>query len=202
MKFIFLLIFTMAVLNLGCSGGSDAGSAARTPSEEVVYTVRGVVKKVDPEAGKITIDHEAIEGYMQAMEMEFYADDGAMSADAKPGDKVEFELRRVGSKLTVISLKKVGEAAVISAAEIYKANCAECHGEKGEGTDKGISLVKGHALHHTVEEHIKQVTDGESDKMPAFRDKLTPDEIKAVVAYVRDEIQKGATRDDSHKHKH
>lgn len=201
MKVIFLLIFAIAACS-GCSGGSDAGKAARTPQQEFVYTVRGVVKKVDPDASKITIDHEAIEGYMGAMEMEFDAEDGAMSADAKPGDKVEFELRRVGSKLTVISLKKVGEAAVINGPEIYKANCAECHGDKGEGTGKGISLVKGHALHHTVEEHIKQVTDGEGDKMPAFRDKLTPDEIKAVVAYARDEIQKGATRDDSSKHKH
>lgn len=105
---IFAAIFVSMMLFAACSGGSDAKKPADAPQQEIVYKVRGVVKKVDAEAGKITIDHEAIEGYMQAMEMEFDAEDGAMSADAKPGDKVEFELRRVGSKLTVISLKKAG----------------------------------------------------------------------------------------------
>jgi Cu/Ag efflux protein CusF len=202
MRSLIISMTAAVMLFAACSSGSDAKKRADAPEQEIVYAVRGVVKKVDPAAGKLTIDHEAIEGYMQAMEMELDAEDTALSADPKPGERVEFELRRVGSRLTVISLKKTGESIAVNAAEIYKANCAECHGDKGEGTSKGISLVKGHALHHTVEEHLKQVTDGEDDKMPAFRDKLKPDEIKAVVAYVRDEIQKGAVRDDSSKHKH
>lgn len=88
-------------------------------------------------------------------------------------------------------------------AGIYKANCARCHGENGEGTDKGISFLKGHALDHTEEDFIKQVENGEKDeKMPAFKDKLTDEEIKAVVKYVREEIQKNADKTAGEKHQH
>lgn len=87
-------------------------------------------------------------------------------------------------------------------AEIYKANCARCHGENGDGTDKGISFLKGHALSHTEEDFIKQVTNGEEDEMPAFKDKLTEAEIKAVVKYVREEIQIRADRKEDKSHNH
>lgn len=38
--------------------------------------------------------------------------------------------------------------------------------------------------------------------MPAFREKLTREQIKEVVRFVREDIQKKAKRDDSSKHKH
>lgn len=108
MRFLICFSIALLILTSGCSSLNKHDGHSGSPQQEIVYKVRGVVKKVDAAASKITIDHEAIEGYMGAMEMEFDAEDGAMSADAKPGDKVEFELRRVGSTLTVISLKKAG----------------------------------------------------------------------------------------------
>lgn len=93
-------------------------------------------------------------------------------------------------------------ARKLSGAEIYKTNCAECHGARGEGTDKGISFLEGHALHHKEDDFIRQVTDGEKDEMPAFKDKLTEEEIKSVVKYVREEIQKNASEKESNSHKH
>jgi mono/diheme cytochrome c family protein len=86
----------------------------------------------------------------------------------------------------------------LDAAGIFKENCARCHGDAGLGTDKGISLVKGHALHHPEGDFIRQVTDGEKDKMPSFKDKLSEEEIKAVVRYVREVIQGG--KGGSHQH--
>lgn len=38
--------------------------------------------------------------------------------------------------------------------------------------------------------------------MPAFKDKLKVEEIKAVVDYVRNEMQKNVKREDSQKHSH
>lgn len=67
---------------------------------------------------------------------------------------------------------------------------------------KSIPLVSGHALHHTKTEHTKQVTDGKGEKMPAFQDKLTTEQIRAVVDFVRNDLQKDMLRGDSHKHKY
>lgn len=76
-----------------------------------------------------------------------------------------------------------------SGSEIYAASCAECHGKDGEGAEKGISLIKGHALYHSEEDFLNRVTNGKKDVMPAFRDKLTEAEIAEVVRFVREGIQ-------------
>lgn len=94
------------------------------------------------------------------------------------------------SPSSVTSTKAVGAAkASMNGREIYVTSCAECHGANGEGTKKGISLIKGHALHHPSEDFINRVTNGKSDKMPAFKGKLTEAEIAEVVRYVREDIQ-------------
>lgn len=74
-------------------------------------------------------------------------------------------------------------------AAIFAENCATCHGDRGEGAKKGIPLTNGHALHHSTEEYIEQVNDGTGKKMPAFKDKLTPEEITAVITHVRHDLQ-------------
>lgn len=190
----------LAVVLIVGSCGEKHESQPKT--ETAVYKVVGVIKAIDFEGLKITIDHEDIPGYMPAMEMTEKVPNREAIVDLKPGDKVQFEILRNGSELSFTSFVKVGVVSLSPAAELYKVNCAECHGANGEGTDKGISLVKGHALHHTEAEHIKQVTFGEGDKMPAFEDKLSKEEIKAVVKFVREVIQKDPKRDDSRKHKH
>jgi len=78
----------------------------------------------------------------------------------------------------------------------FAKHCTACHGENAEGglvkVDskklKVPSLREGHALHHTDEEFIKQITKG-GDGMPAFKDKLKPEEITDLVHFVRHEFQ-------------
>jgi Cu/Ag efflux protein CusF len=199
---LVLILATISVSIASCN--KQEALTPVTPKQVAVQTYSGVgvIKNVDKDKGKLTIDHEDIKGYMSALEMDFLVSGRDLLETTKIGDKVEFEIERTGEKLVITKLTKIGEVAVLKAAAIYKANCAECHGEKGEGAKKGISLIEGHALHHTEAEHIKQVTYGESEKMPAYKDKLTPSEIGAVVKFVRDTIQQGKSRDDSGKHKH
>lgn len=86
-----------------------------------------------------------------------------------------------------------------AAREHYADNCAVCHKEDGEGgmvkiEDKRLkvpSLSKGHALSHTDAEFAKQIANG-GDGMPAFKDKLKPEEINNLVAYIRKQFQGGA----------
>ena len=78
----------------------------------------------------------------------------------------------------------------------YAQHCLACHGEEGNGgiaevEDKKIkvpSLKAGHALKHTDDDFVEQITEGE-EEMPAFKDKLSPDEINMLVRFIRTEFQ-------------
>ncbi|HEX8745745.1 MAG TPA: cytochrome c [Pyrinomonadaceae bacterium] len=91
--------------------------------------------------------------------------------------------------------------AMVSARAIYAAECARCHGINGEGGTPTIlgkkikvpSLKKGHALSHTDEQLAKIISDGE-EAMPAFKDKLKPEEITSLVRMIRQEFQAGAAK--------
>lgn len=201
-KLTAILIFSLIIFSFACTN-QEALKPVSPNAEVQTYKSKGVIKKVDAENGKLTVDHEDIPGYMSAMEMTEPVKDKAMLETVKVGDKVDFEIERTGSKVVYTKLTKTGEVAVINAAEIYKTNCAECHGEKGEGVEgKGLTFLKGHALDHTEEDFIKRVNNGKGDKMPAFKDKLKPEEIAEVVKFVRNEIQKDAVKDGEKKGHH
>jgi cytochrome c551 len=79
--------------------------------------------------------------------------------------------------------------------------CANCHQEKGEGGMVKIegkrlkvpSLLEGHGLTHTDAEFAKQISNG-GDGMPAFKDRLKPEQIDAMVKFIRRDIQAGLTQ--------
>ena len=87
--------------------------------------------------------------------------------------------------------------AFAASRAIFMKNCKECHGEKGAGGPvkledgtrlKVPSLREGHALHHPDSDFLKQITKG-GDGMPAFKDKLKPEEIDDLVRFIRHEFQ-------------
>ncbi len=82
---------------------------------------------------------------------------------------------------------------------IFEKNCSRCHQKTGDGGPvkledgtklKVPSLRTGHALHHPDSDFIKQITKG-GDGMPAFKDKLSADQINDLVRFVRHEFQGG-----------
>lgn len=67
---------------------------------------KGVVKKIDAEAGKVTIIHEElVDLEMPAMTMVFRMADAAMLETLTEGKEIEFVAARVEGKLTVTTLK-------------------------------------------------------------------------------------------------
>ena len=78
----------------------------------------------------------------------------------------------------------------------FQKNCVGCHGEKAEGGLKEIegkrfkvpNLREGHALEHTDEKFVKQITEGD-EEMPAFKEKLSAAEIQDLVRFIRKEFQ-------------
>lgn len=201
-------IFVATAMSISCSNTGTTNnltnSNGATPVERQTYKSVGVVKSIDIDADRVTVDHEEIPGYMSPMEMNEMVSDHEMLGSIQVGDKVEFEILRTGSTVVYTKFTKIGEVAVLNGSEIYKTNCSECHGATGEGAEKGIPLTSGHALDHSEADFLKTVSDGKGKKkdneMPAFRDKLTPEQIKEVVSYVRNDIQKGLKRNEGHKH--
>ena len=85
--------------------GLVALSTAVAAFAEPVFT-KGVVKKVKPEDGKVTIIHEElVELEMPAMTMVFRVADEAMFEELEPGQEIEFAVERIDGKLTVTELK-------------------------------------------------------------------------------------------------
>ena len=78
----------------------------------------------------------------------------------------------------------------------YAKHCSNCHGPEGKGglvTVEDVklkvpSLCEGHALKHADEDFVDQIANG-GHGMPKFKDKLSPEEINALVHCVRHDFQ-------------
>ena len=65
----------------------------------------GEVRKVDKQAGKITLKHGEIKNLeMPGMTMVFQVKDPAMLDAVKPGDKVKFRAEKLGSSIVVTEI--------------------------------------------------------------------------------------------------
>ena len=209
-RIIATLVFCAAAVSFACQ--NESGNMSDTSSDDVssdnspgtqIFQAEGTVTGIDRRAREVTIDHGEIPGFMSAMQMTFPVGDPKILEGLNTGEKVDFEIEKRGSEVAVTKIIRQAGAETANGAAIFKANCAKCHGNKGEGTRKGISFLEGHALEHPVEDFIDQVINGEEDKMPSFKDKLSDKEIKAVVRYVREVLQKRAVKKDAgepHQH--
>ena len=87
-----------------------------------------------------------------------------------------------------------------TARATFEKNCVVCHQKSGEGGPvkledgtrlKVPNLREGHALRHPNSDFVKQISKG-GDGMPAFKDKLTAQQINELVRFIRHDFQGGA----------
>jgi mono/diheme cytochrome c family protein len=79
---------------------------------------------------------------------------------------------------------------------VFKDNCSKCHGETGSGGRVQIegreikvpNLTGEHARKPTDQRLAAKITDGDDD-MPAFKDKLSAEQIQELVRFIRKEFQ-------------
>lgn len=84
-------------------------------------------------------------------------------------------------------------AGVRTAKEIWEERCIACHGEDGKArTKKGRELkakdfTRPRWQRHTSDKEIVDtIANGiPKKKMPAFKDKLSPEEIQAMIPFLR-----------------
>ncbi|WP_035052183.1 copper-binding protein [Andreprevotia chitinilytica] len=85
---------------------SHAAEATEKTAAATAPLVDGLVKKIDKEAGKITLKHGPIPNLdMPGMTMVFKASDIALLDRVKEGDKVRFAADRLGGALAVTKLE-------------------------------------------------------------------------------------------------
>lgn len=87
---------------------------------------------------------------------------------------------------------------------LYETNCASCHGAQLEGQPDWMSRLPngrlpapphdetGHSWHHSdgqlfriVKEGLAAIAPGYETDMPAFADRMTDDEIRAVIDFIK-----------------
>ena len=78
------------------------------------------------------------------------------------------------------------DPVLVEGREVWSDSCARCHGESGGG-GSGVKLSDGRAveLYPDAADMHAVIADGKN-AMPAFGGSLTPEQIDAVTAYVRD----------------
>jgi mono/diheme cytochrome c family protein len=87
-----------------------------------------------------------------------------------------------------VAVMAVSGTAFAGGAETYKAKCGACHGADGSKTKMGANEFKALSSADVQKKSDAELTKLTSDgvgKMPAFKSKLSEDEIKAVVAHIR-----------------
>jgi mono/diheme cytochrome c family protein len=103
-------------------------------------------------------------------------------------------IRRSGSVvlLSLLALAVSGSLRAQDAPALYKSKCAACHGADGSGnTTMGKSLgAKDLGSAEVQKQTDAQLTDIVTNgmaggKMPAYKGKLTDDDIKGLVGYLR-----------------
>jgi mono/diheme cytochrome c family protein len=81
---------------------------------------------------------------------------------------------------------------------LWKSKCASCHGQTGKGdTEKGQQMKvndmttasyqakKDDEFKKAINDGVKQEKGGVKQEMDAFKGELTPEQVDALVAYIR-----------------
>jgi protein SCO1 len=88
-----LLLIAAALAGLACGRREKPGEPGSPSAEARRYPLRGVLKQVDAAKSEVTVEHEAISGYMAAMTMSFpIRDDPKVIGILRPGDRIEATL--------------------------------------------------------------------------------------------------------------
>ena len=96
----------LIALILFCS--ANLSRAESTEPNARTYPARGVILEINTNTAQVTIQHDAIAGYMAAMTMPFKVRDLAPLAELKRGDQATFDLHVTAEESWVDHFQKIG----------------------------------------------------------------------------------------------
>ncbi|HXE91544.1 MAG TPA: cytochrome c [Terriglobales bacterium] len=92
--------------------------------------------------------------------------------------------------LAVAVMLMAPAALADDAAALYKTKCASCHGADGKasaiGKKMGAKDLQDPELKKATEAQWIEITAKGKAKMPAYEKKMTADQIKELVAYMKE----------------
>ena len=112
----------------------------------------------------------------------------------------EYKEEDVVVEKKLVIKREVDLRAFSRGQKLYQQNCASCHGKNAEGTpdwrkteDDGMFPPPplngtGHTWHHPTKVLVNLIKDGTAKiggKMPAWKDKLSDQEIKDILTWIK-----------------
>jgi mono/diheme cytochrome c family protein len=97
--------------------------------------------------------------------------------------KINIPLFTIATALAVVLAFSYSASAQDPAAT-YKSKCVMCHGADGKKA-AGHDLSSAAVQKESDADLAAVITDGKPPKMPKYGDKLKPEEVKGLVAYIR-----------------
>jgi mono/diheme cytochrome c family protein len=113
-------------------------------------------------------------------------------------------IRTVAGLIASLAIVQPAVAQEQDGRSLYKTNCASCHGAQLEGQPDWMSRLPngrlpapphdetGHTWHHSdaqlfriVKEGLGAIAPGYETDMPALADRMSDDEIRAVIDYIK-----------------
>ncbi len=99
----------------------------------------------------------------------------------------------------LLFLFSVSPAMAADVNALYKKRCLKCHGEGGQADGKILKKLKAKATDWTDKAEMEKLTDqylfdimwkggkgvGKSKKMPAYKGKLSEEDVKGLVTFIR-----------------
>ena len=99
----------VVVFFVGCRGGSK-GNAAGQQAGAKKYSIRGIVVSSDAKTGAVTLDADAIPGYMEAMTMPYTLAQPNIAAELHPGDTIQATLTVTADADTLDEIVVIAQA--------------------------------------------------------------------------------------------
>ncbi len=101
--------------------------------------------------------------------------------------KINVQVLTLATALAVVLT--LSSSAHAQGADLFKSKCAMCHGADGTGSAMGKKM----GAHDFTSADVQKMSDTEltdviskgKNKMPAYGEKLKPEEVKALVAHIR-----------------
>lgn len=97
---------------------ANSETTSEEPKEQV-YSTRGQVISV--KATELTIDHEEIVDYMEAMRMDLTLEDSTEVEGLSEGDKISFDLVQKDQKFFIRNIEKLSEDTELELPETQEA---------------------------------------------------------------------------------
>ena len=99
-------------------------------------------------------------------------------------------MKRILSTAALLALILAVPAFSQSAADIYKSKCAGCHGADGKGNtpvakNLGVRDFSSPEVKKETDSELMAITEKGKNRMPGYAGKLTDEQIKAQIAYIR-----------------